>query len=53
MSRRRTARLSASPAGWLTANPGALAFYRAAGFTECGLAETELGTAPRMALTIF
>jgi GNAT superfamily N-acetyltransferase len=37
----------------LTANPGALGFYRAAGFTECGVAETELGTAPRMELTIF
>jgi GNAT superfamily N-acetyltransferase len=36
----------------LTANPGALAFYRAAGFTECGVAETELGTAPRMVLAI-
>ena len=37
----------------VTANPHALDFYRAAGFTDCGLAETEFGTAPRMVLSIF
>jgi ribosomal protein S18 acetylase RimI-like enzyme len=36
----------------VTANPHALAFYRAAGFTDCGVAETEFGAAPRMALAI-
>ena len=36
----------------VTANPDALAFYRAAGFTACGVAETEFGTAPRMVLPI-
>jgi ribosomal protein S18 acetylase RimI-like enzyme len=36
----------------VTANPHALDFYRAAGFTDCGLAETEFGTAPRMVLSI-
>jgi ribosomal protein S18 acetylase RimI-like enzyme len=36
----------------VTANPHALDFYRAAGFTDCGLAETEFGTAPRMVLPI-
>jgi ribosomal protein S18 acetylase RimI-like enzyme len=36
----------------VTANPHALGFYRAAGFTACGLAETEFGTAPRMVLSI-
>jgi len=36
----------------VTANPDALGFYRAAGFTACGLAETEFGTAPRMVLSI-
>ena len=32
----------------VTANPDALEFYRAAGFIECGVAETEFGQAPRM-----
>jgi ribosomal protein S18 acetylase RimI-like enzyme len=36
----------------VTANPHALGFYRAVGFTDCGVAETEFGTAPRMALAI-
>lgn len=36
----------------VTANPHALGFYRAAGFTASGLAETEFGTAPRMVLSI-
>ena len=36
----------------VTANPHALAFYRTAGFTECGVRTTEFGTAPRMALVI-
>ncbi len=36
----------------VTANPHAQGFYRAAGFTDCGLAETEFGTAPRMVLSI-
>ena len=36
----------------VTANPHALAFYRAAGFTECGVRTTEFGAAPRMALVI-
>ena len=36
----------------VTANPDALGFYRAAGFTACGLAETQFGTAPRMVLSI-
>ena len=36
----------------VTANPHALAFYRAAGFTDCGTAETAFGTAARMALEI-
>jgi GNAT superfamily N-acetyltransferase len=36
----------------VTANPDALGFYRAAGFTECGAAETDFGTAPRMVLAI-
>ena len=36
----------------LTANPDALAFYRAAGFTDCGVAETAAGSAPRMQLTL-
>jgi hypothetical protein len=27
-------------------------FYSAAGFTDCGTAETPLGTAPRMVLTL-
>lgn len=36
----------------VTANPHALEFYRAAGFIDCGVAETDFGTAPRMALAI-
>lgn len=36
----------------VTANPHALGFYRACGFTDCGLAETEFGTAPRMVLSM-
>jgi len=36
----------------VTANPHALGFYRAAGFTHCGLARTDFGTAPRMVLAI-
>ena len=36
----------------VTANPHAMGFYRAAGFTDCGVAETEFGTAPRMVLML-
>jgi ribosomal protein S18 acetylase RimI-like enzyme len=36
----------------VTANPHALEFYRAAGFTGCGVAETGFGTAPRMVLLL-
>jgi GNAT superfamily N-acetyltransferase len=36
----------------VTANPHALRFYRAAGFTDCGVADTDFGAAPRMALEI-
>jgi GNAT superfamily N-acetyltransferase len=36
----------------VTANPHALGFYRAAGFIDCGVAETGFGTAPRMVLAI-
>jgi GNAT superfamily N-acetyltransferase len=36
----------------VTANPDALGFYRAVGFIECGVAETEFGPAPRMVLAI-
>jgi len=36
----------------VTANPHALGFYRAVGFIDCGVAETEFGTAPRMELAI-
>ena len=36
----------------VTASPDALGFYRAAGFVHCGVAETEFGTAPRMALAL-
>ncbi len=32
----------------VTANPHARDFYRAAGFTDCGVAETNFGPAPRM-----
>ena len=34
----------------VTANPHAMGFYRAAGFVDCGVAQTALGTAPRMVL---
>jgi GNAT superfamily N-acetyltransferase len=34
----------------VTANPHALGFYRAIGFIDCDVAETELGAAPRMVL---
>jgi ribosomal protein S18 acetylase RimI-like enzyme len=37
----------------VTANPDALGFYRAVGFTDCGLAETAFGPAPRMVLKIL
>jgi GNAT superfamily N-acetyltransferase len=36
----------------VTANPHALGFYRAVGFTDFGVAETEFGAAPRMKLAI-
>ena len=36
----------------VTANPHALGFYRAAGFTGCGTAETEFGAGSRMVLAI-
>jgi GNAT superfamily N-acetyltransferase len=36
----------------VTANPHVLGFYRAIGFVDCGVAETEFGTAPRMMLAI-
>ncbi len=36
----------------VTANPCAQGFYRAAGFVDCGTAETDFGTAPRKRLTI-
>ena len=36
----------------VTANPHAQEFYAAAGFTDCGTAETEFGTAPRKRLSI-
>jgi GNAT superfamily N-acetyltransferase len=36
----------------VTANPHALGFYRAAGFLDCGVSETDFGVAPRMVLTI-
>ena len=36
----------------VTANPHAREFYRAAGFTDCGVAETDFGPAPRMRLAI-
>ena len=36
----------------VTANPHALGFYRAAGFTGCGVAETEFGAGSRMVLAI-
>lgn len=36
----------------VTANPHALEFYRAVGFTDCGVAETDFGAARRMALML-
>ena len=36
----------------VTANPHAEEFYRAAGFIDCGVAETVFGTMPRKRLTI-
>jgi len=36
----------------VTANPDVLGFYRAVGFTGCGVAETDFGPAPRMVLAI-
>jgi GNAT superfamily N-acetyltransferase len=36
----------------VTANPHAMGFYRAAGFIDCGVADTAFGTAPRMTLAI-
>lgn len=36
----------------VTANPHALGFYRAAGFTDCGVADTQFGVAQRMVLQI-
>ena len=36
----------------VTANPHALGFYRAVGFVDCGVAETDFGAAPRMVLAI-
>jgi GNAT superfamily N-acetyltransferase len=36
----------------VTANPHAMGFYTAVGFTECGVASTEFGQAPRMVLAI-
>lgn len=36
----------------VTANSHALGFYRAAGFVECGVSDTDLGAAPRMVLAI-
>ena len=36
----------------VTANPHAMASYRFAGFTDCGVAETDFGAAPRMVLML-
>jgi len=36
----------------VTANPHAMGFYRAAGFVDCGPADTVLGTAPPMVLAV-
>ena len=36
----------------VTANPHAMGFYRAAGFVDCGAADTVFGTAPRMVLPV-
>ena len=36
----------------VTANPHAMEFYRSAGFTDCGTADTDFGAAPRMVLLL-
>jgi hypothetical protein len=36
----------------VTANPHAQGFYSAAGFVDCGMAETDSGAAPRKRLAI-
>ena len=36
----------------VTANPHAMGFYRAAGFIDCGVADTVFGAAPRMMLAV-
>lgn len=36
----------------VTANPDAIGFYTAVGFTPCGVASTRFGQAPRMVLAI-
>ena len=36
----------------VTANPHALGFYRAVGFLDCGVTETDFGAAPRMVLEL-
>ena len=36
----------------VTANPHAMEFYRSAGFTDYGTADTDFGAAPRMALML-
>jgi len=36
----------------VTANPHALGFYRAVGFIDCGIADTDFGAAPRMVLML-
>jgi GNAT superfamily N-acetyltransferase len=36
----------------VTANPHAMGFYRAAGFVDCGVADTVFGDAPRMMLPV-
>jgi GNAT superfamily N-acetyltransferase len=36
----------------VTANPHAQGFYHAAGFIDCGVAETDFGTAPRKRMAI-
>jgi len=36
----------------VTANPHAMEFYRSAGFTDYGTAETDFGAAPRMVLML-
>ena len=36
----------------VTGNPHALGFYHAAGFTDCGVAETDFYDAPRLVLKL-